>query len=111
MNPVVYFEIGCKEMGPTTDFYREVFGWKIEEGNHVNAEPGGIGGHFTSLGHEPHQYVTVYLEVDDVEAYLTKAAAAGGERVVGPMEIPGGKGTFGWFRDPGGNVLGVYRKP
>lgn len=111
MNAVVYFEIGCKDMAGTTDFYRQVFDWKIEEGNHVQAGEGGIGGHFTSLGHEPHQYVTFYLQVDDVEKYLQKAVEAGGKRLIGPMPIPGNKGIFGWFQDPGGNTLGVYQNP
>ena len=59
-------------------------------------------GHFTALGHEPYNYVTVYIEVDDVADYLAKAEALGGKTLVPPVEIP--NGTFAWFNDPDGNA-------
>lgn len=46
----------------------------------------GINGHITSLGHEPQHYVTVYVQVDDLQAYLDKAAALGGKTPVPPVE-------------------------
>ncbi|HEY2583938.1 MAG TPA: hypothetical protein VGI43_19160 [Mucilaginibacter sp.] len=44
----------------------------------------GIQGHITALGHEPHHYVTFYIEVDDIPAYLLKIEESGGEKLVGP---------------------------
>ena len=67
-----------------------------------------VGGHFNSLGHEPHHYVTFYVMVDDVAAALEKAQAAGGKKIVGPVAMDGGKSEFAWFADPEGNVLGIY---
>lgn len=105
-HPVIHFEIGCRDMASTKQFFSDVFDWKIDPLNQIQAG-GGIPGHFTSLGHEPHQYVNVYIEVDDVAAYLAKVVAAGGKKLVGPVEIP--TGTFAWFQDPGGNMLGLWK--
>ncbi len=52
----------------------------------------GINGHITSLGHEPHNYITFYVQVDDLQVYLDKAIALGGKMLVPPIEIP--TGTF-----------------
>ncbi len=95
-------------MAATKQFFAEVFEWQIDAAmNQVQPGGGGIGGHFTSLGHEPHQYVTFYIEVDDVAAYLAKIEAKGGKKLVGPVDIP--TGTFAWFQDPGGNALGLWK--
>ena len=51
--------------------------------------------------------MTVYIEVDDVAGYLEKIVKAGGKKVVGPVTIP--TGTFAWFQDPGGNLLGLWK--
>ena len=92
-------------MAATKQFFSDVFEWQIDALNQIQS--GGIPGHFTSLGHEPHQYVTVYIEVDDVAGYLEKIVKAGGKKVVGPVTIP--TGTFAWFQDPGGNLLGLWK--
>jgi len=42
----------------------------------IAAEAGGIGGHMTALGHEPHYYTIFYVDVDDVAAYLQKSKIA-----------------------------------
>jgi predicted enzyme related to lactoylglutathione lyase len=68
---------------------------------------GGIDGHITSLGHEPHNFVTVYVQVNDIEAYLAKAQTLGGKKVVGPIEIP--TGGFAWMTDPEGTVIGLFK--
>lgn len=67
----------------------------------------GIQGHITALGHEPHRYTIFYVEVDDVQAYLDKAAALGAKTIVPPVEIP--TGTFAWFADPEGNTIGLWK--
>ncbi len=67
----------------------------------------GIQGHISSLGHEPFNYTTFYVQVDDVKACLEKAAALGGKTIVPPVEIP--TGTFAWFADPEGNTIGLWK--
>ena len=48
----------------------------------------------------------IILKVDDLEATLASVEAAGGEIVAPIFEFPGGRRFH--FRDPAGNVLGVW---
>jgi predicted enzyme related to lactoylglutathione lyase len=73
----------------------------------INTGAEGINGHITTLGHEPNNYVTVYVQVDDVKAYLDKATALGGKTLVPPIAIPTGK--FAWFADPEGNMIALIQ--
>ena len=80
--PVVHFEIGCKDSAKTQEFYKKLFDWKIEAmgpAAMIAAEAGGMTGHITALGHEPHRYTIFYVDVDDVAAYLEKAKSLGGK--------------------------------
>ena len=108
-NPVVHFEIGCRDRCAASAFYGKLFDWRMEEaGPATMIRTGGdVGGHFTALGHEPHNFVTIYVSVDDVAAYLEKAESLGGKRVVGPVDIP--LGTFAWLRDPDGNLIALWK--
>jgi predicted enzyme related to lactoylglutathione lyase len=110
-NPVVYFEIGCRDRGATTKFYSDLFGWQIADAGGASTipeAPGGIAGHITALGHEPHNYTLVYVAVDDVAAYLAKVEALGGKTLVPPVPIPAG--IFAWFADPEGNRVGIIQR-
>jgi predicted enzyme related to lactoylglutathione lyase len=51
--------------------------------------------------------VTVYVEVDDLPAYLAKAEALGGKTLVPPVELP--IGSFAWMADPDGNIIGLWK--
>ena len=114
-NPVVHFEIGCQDAEETQSFYSELFGWQIDANPEVpsamiaTGADSGIQGHITSLGHEPHQYVTVYIQVEDLQACLDRAESLGGTTVIPPVEIPGGQGSFAWMNDPGGNLIGLFK--
>jgi uncharacterized protein len=108
-NPIVHFEIGCRDRAKTQAFFSGLFDWKMEEaGPATKIRTGGeIGGHITALGHEPQHYTIFYVEVDDVKAYLDKATSLGGKMLVPPIEIP--TGTFAWFADPDGNTIGLIK--
>jgi uncharacterized protein len=108
--PVVHFEIGCRNLLKTQEFYSQMFDWKprsMGPAAMIAAETGGIGGHMTSLGHEPHHYTIFYVDVDDVAAYLKKAESLGGKTLVPPVKIP--TGTFAWMQDPEGNTVGLWK--
>jgi uncharacterized protein len=108
--PVVHFEIGCRDRARTEKFFAELFGWGIQQAgpaSMIDTGGGGINGHITALGHEPHHYVTVYVQVPDLPAALAKIQSLGGKTVVPPVEIP--TGTFAWFADPDGNTLGLWK--
>lgn len=117
--PVVHFEIGCQNLEKTRAFYSGLLGWEYAPGAPNMAMVGnlgpmaatkteGIGGHLTALGHPPHQYVTIYAQVDDIEATLAKAAKLGGSTLIPKVEVPN-IGWFAWFKDPEGNVLGLWK--
>jgi uncharacterized protein len=109
--PVVHFEIGCRDKAKTSTFFSQLFDWKMLDAGPATmistASNEGIQGHISSLGHEPHNYVTVYVQVDDVQAYLDKVQKLGGKMLVPPVEIP--TGTFAWFADPEGNTIGLWK--
>jgi predicted enzyme related to lactoylglutathione lyase len=108
--PVVHFEIGCKDSEKTQKFYRDLFDWKIEPQGPaamIAAEAGGITGHITAMGHEPHHYTIFYVQVDDVAGYLKKAEVLGAATLIPAIDIP--TGTFAWMKDLDGNTVGLWK--
>jgi predicted enzyme related to lactoylglutathione lyase len=109
-NTICHFEIGCRDRSRTKEFFNELFDWKMADAVPATFIETGdaVGGHITSLGHEPHNYAIFYVKVDDVKTYLEKATALGGKTLVGPLAIP--TGTFAWFADPEGNTIGLFQE-
>ncbi|HEU4390254.1 MAG TPA: VOC family protein [Blastocatellia bacterium] len=110
-NPVVHFEINANDAKKLHGFYSKLFDWKIDANNPMNyglveATQGGIGGGI-GQGEGP-QYVTFYVQVDDLQAYLSKAEKLGGKTLVPPTEIPN-MVTFAMFTDPEGNAIGLVK--
>ena len=114
--PIVHFEIGVRDIKKAQAFYGPLFGWEFSPYGDVvmvgNVGPmagtEGIGGHMNSLGHEPHTYVTIYAQVDDLKATLEHAAKLGGKQIVPPTEVPE-MGWFAWLSDPEGNIVGLWK--
>src|SRR3984893_18405639 len=107
-NPVVHFEIGCRDSARTQQLYRALFDWTIDAAGPAAMISGaGILGHITALGHEPLNYTIFYVQVEDVAAHIAKAEALGCKKLVGPIVIP--TGTFAWIQDPDGNTLGRWK--
>ena len=111
-NPVVHFEIGCKNREETQTFYAGLFGWNMEFHEHASmidtGDEEGITGHISALGHEPHNYTLVYVQVDDLDAYVAKAEELGGASIVSPTEVPG-MGHFAWIADNEGTCVGLWK--
>lgn len=120
-NPVVHFEIAGPDGAALQRYYAELFGWQIFETEGaggetyrlVNANEGGIGGGvFTTREDMPvRNFVTFYVQVDDLQAALDSVAGAGGEPCMPPMEIGEGMGAIAAFNDPAGNFIGLYSLP
>ena len=111
-HPVVYFEIGCRNGGKTREFFAKLFDWDItgaDAGMIINtAAPESIGGHIVELAPEWGNYVTIYVEVEDLELYLAKAEELGGKTLVPPITLPG-QGSFAWLAAPEGNIIGIWK--
>ena len=113
--PVVHFEIMGGKDGELEKFYRELFGWKINSNNPMKygiVETGGWpgvinGGVGPELGGG--KRVSVYAQVDDLQATLDRAERLGGKTVLPPMQVPGGP-KLAMFADPAGNITGLMAK-
>ena len=110
-HPVVHFEIAGPDGEGLVAFYRDLFGWDLKESGPdywlTAPSDGGIGGGVMLTRGEMPSYVTVYASTDDLEGSLRRAEELGGGTVVPPTEIPG-VGFFAMFRDPGGNIIGLF---
>ena len=76
-NPVVFFELGCRNLEQTADFYQAAFDWTITDNGplqrKIDTGAGeGVSGMITALGHEPHQYVMCYVQTEDIQVSITK---------------------------------------
>jgi len=111
-NKIVHWEL----MGPDGDalsaFYSGMFDWDPQpvEGfagyNLVDAEQTGVGGAVGQGPEEMPNYLTIYIEVEDITEHLGKIEAAGGSTLVPRTELPG-MVTFAQFADPAGNAVGL----
>ena len=116
-NPIGWFEIMGGDAAATQKFYRELFNWNVDANNPMNygmvtAAEGGIGGGVGGAMDGGASQVTVYADVDDLQATLDKAVHLGGSVVSPPMEVPGQGGlTIAHFKDPNGNVIGIMKTP
>jgi predicted enzyme related to lactoylglutathione lyase len=112
---VDWFEVLGTDAERTQAFYTQLFGWKIDPSGPpgyglVDTDAGGrgIGG---GLGSNPAApWATVYARVQDVEGTLKRAEELGAKREYGPNAVDDHMQT-GAFRDPSGNVFGVYFHP
>jgi uncharacterized protein len=111
---ICYIEMPATDIARSADFYRRIFGWQIRQrGDGHTAFDDGVGqvsgtwvrGRPPAL--EPG--LLVYVMVDSVAATLDAIVANGGE-VVQPIGADAPEITAR-FRDPAGNVIGLYQEP
>ena len=96
-HPVVHFEIGCRELARTRDFYTKLFDWEFNDFFQVTEKTAGLGGHLTRLGHEPHNYTIFYVQVPDVAESIAKASS---------WPLPSPESNFAtYFKSPDRNWL------
>ena len=111
---ICYIEMPTTDIARSAEFYRRVFGWNIRQrGNGSTAFDDGVGevsGTWV-LGRPPSVTpgLLIYIMVDSVAATIETIIANGGE-IVQPIGADAPEITAR-FRDPGGNVLGLYQNP
>ncbi|MDQ0074865.1 VOC family protein [Arthrobacter oryzae] len=123
MAGIVHFEIPADDQGRATEFYKAAFDWTInpmpemdynvvlttptDETTGMPKDPGAInGGLFAREGELKTPIITV--DVEDIDASLARIESLGGA-VVKPKDAIPGMGYYAYFKDPEGNVLGLWQ--
>jgi hypothetical protein len=111
---ICYIEMPANDIALSSAFYESVFGWKIRRRGDGNlAFDDGVGqvsGTWVKgRPPSPQPGLLIYIMVDSVEMTIEKILARGGE-IVQPIGADAPEITAR-FRDPGGNVLGLYQEP
>lgn len=119
---VVHFEIPFDDAERAQGFYREAFEWNFdsmpdmgytlvrtgpagEDG--MPAEPGYIGGGMLAR-QDPVRVPLVVIDVEDIDAMLEKIGQLGGSTVLARQPV-GDMGWAAYFKDPEGNVMGLWQ--
>lgn len=124
MRKVVHFEIPAEDLDRAKSFYASIFGWElqtmpmdggeytvvmttpVDEATQLPTEPGAInGGMMQRDERTPSPVITI--DVEAIDEALAQVEAAGGTTVTPRTAIPG-MGAFAYFKDPEGNVLGLW---
>jgi uncharacterized protein len=109
---ISYLRIPAAEPRRSAAFYEAVFGWRVDADRNDPSFEDGTGhviGHFMAdLPVAGEAGVLPYVFVERVDETLEKVVAQGGEVVTPPY--PEGDLRVATFRDPAGNVIGVWQQ-
>lgn len=121
-NRIVHFEVPYDDGERARAFYREAFGWNLMEMPELSytmastgpvdeqgmpTEPGFInGGMFQRTEDLNRPMLTI--DVPDIDAAWKTIESLGGERVGEKLEV-GQMGYAAYFKDPEGNILGLWQ--
>jgi predicted enzyme related to lactoylglutathione lyase len=111
---ICYIDIPATDVARSSNFYAKVFGWEIRQRSDgstaFNDTVGQVSGTW-SVGRAPASQpgLLIYVMVYDAEATV-KAIVANGCEIVQPIGGDAPEITAR-FRDPGGNVMGIYQEP
>jgi predicted enzyme related to lactoylglutathione lyase len=111
---ICYIEMPASDVARSAEFYKQVFGWNIRKrGDGSISFDDGVGqvsGTWV-LRRPPSDKpgLLIYIMVDSVPAAVDAVVANGGE-IVQPIGGDAPEITAR-FRDPGGNVIGLYQEP
>jgi uncharacterized protein len=111
---ICYIELPATDVAASAAFYGDVFGWTLRrrgDGSQAfDDTTGAVSGAFV-LGRSSWATpgLLFYIMVDDVAAACRLVEAKGGT-IVQPIGADAPEITAR-FRDPGGNVVGLYQEP
>jgi uncharacterized protein len=125
MSKVVHFEIPADDLDRAKSFYGAVFGWElqtvpmnggeytsvittdVDEQTQQPIEPGAINGGMFVRNESTVTTPVITIDVDGIDDALKQIEAEGGSTVTPRTAIPG-LGAFAYFKDPEGNVMGLW---
>jgi uncharacterized protein len=111
---ICYIEMPATDIDRSSNFYKQVFGWNIRKrgdgSTSFDDTVGQVSGTWV-LGRPPgvEPGLLFYVMVDRVASTIDAIVANGGE-IVQPIGADAPEITAR-FRDPGGNVIGLYQQP
>ena len=111
---ICYIEMPTEDVERSSNFYKKVFGWNIRKrgdgATSFDDTVGEVSGSWVK-GRPPagKPGLLFYIMVDSVAKTLDALVANGGE-IVQPIGADAPEITAR-FKDPGGNVIGLYQQP
>ena len=111
---ICYIELPAADPAKSADFYREIFGWNIRtRGDGATSFDDTVGGVSGSFDPEkkavPNPGFIISIMVDDIRATIDRITAFGCE-IADPLGFHPTE-LIAHFRDPGGNLIGLYQEP
>src|SRR5438045_2681267 len=110
---ICYIEIPATNVQTSATFYADVFGWQIRERGDGSVAfddtVGSVSGTWVldrPAAMEPG--LMVHIMVADAAQAIAQIESAGGA-IVQPVD-PNSPEVFAHFRDPAGNILGIYQQ-
>lgn len=108
-------ELHARDGKAALAFYRDLFDWAVLE--ELDMGPAGsysifgqgdtpYGGIMTATTDSGRLGWMYYVNVDDVDRAIAQTEAAGGQKLYGPVKVPGGA-RIAHLKDPQGAVLGI----
>ena len=110
---ICHLEIPTTDVKKSGEFYKKLFGWKIDYSWGKDYAIFSTGeGQLSEGGLDRKDKITpgniiIYILVDDINAMLEKAEKLGAKKVKEKTEIPN-VGWFGLFTDLDGNTIGLF---
>jgi uncharacterized protein len=115
----IHFEVVAHDPQRAVKFYQDVFGWQITKWDGPmeywlvttgpDGTPGINGGIVKTQDASQPALSTNTIDVPDLDAYIGKAEAAGGQLVVPKMPIPG-LGWLAYCKDSEGVIFGMMQE-
>ena len=118
---VVHFEIPFDDGDRARSFYKEAFGWQVQEmpdmgytlvmtgpsGEQGPTEPGFVNGGMLARSDGAAPGPVVVVDVESIDVALERIGELGGT-TVSPKAPVGDMGFAAYVRDPEGNVVGLW---
>jgi predicted enzyme related to lactoylglutathione lyase len=116
-NPVRWWEIASHDAEKTKEFLERLFDWKSEYDERIGtwdfpAEPsdnGFAGGGVFTLKKAKLPFLTLYVQVDDVDERASRIEELGGHVVEAPFDVVEGV-RICLFNEPSGVTLAMVQK-
>jgi len=112
-----WVDVSTRDVEASAAFYGKLFGWSL--GPDLGPEAGGyrmlrkdgldVAGVGPLMAEDAPPAWSSYINVDDADAACERVGPAGGNLIMGPMDLPNGSGRMALATDPTGGFVGIYQ--